>query len=107
MTTQKKFDHVGVSSTITDEERPRLTRKLKALRQAPGFTGKTPGGPSRWSTERSGGCEPLRLVVDGCRDHVTGDWFRHGTKPLRWRDDKAPRQCTFEQIPKLVADVRA
>ena len=104
-----KLDHVGFTSTITDTERHRLTRKLEALREAPGFTGKAPGGPSRWSTERSGEWEPLRpeLVVEVRFDHVTGDRFRHGTKLMRWREDKAPTQCTFEQIAPPVADVQA
>jgi ATP-dependent DNA ligase len=95
-----KLDHVGFTATITDAERPVLTRKLEALIARPGFTGKAPGGPSRWSTERSGEWEPLRpeLVVEVRFDHVTGDRFRHGTKLLRWRPDKAPKQCTFEQI---------
>jgi ATP-dependent DNA ligase len=104
-----KLDHVGFTSTITDAERPQLTRKLDSLRQPPGFTGKAPGGPSRWSTERSGEWEPLRpeLVVEVRFDHVTGDRFRHGTKLMRWRGDKAPRQCTFEQIALPIADVKA
>ncbi|MBS3651184.1 ATP-dependent DNA ligase [Pseudaminobacter sp. 19-2017] len=95
-----KLDHVGFTSTISNDERGELTRRLEALREPPGFTGKAPGGPSRWSTERSGEWEPLRpeLVVEVRFDHVTGDRFRHGTKLLRWRPDKAPRQCTFEQI---------
>ncbi|SFK87004.1 ATP dependent DNA ligase domain-containing protein [Mesorhizobium albiziae] len=49
-----KLDHVGFTSTISNGERPILTRRLEALRGPPGFTGKAPGGPSRWSTERSG-----------------------------------------------------
>jgi ATP-dependent DNA ligase len=104
-----KLDHVGFTSTIADAERARLTRRLEALREPPGFTGKAPGGPSRWSTERSGEWEPLRpeLVVEVRFDHVSGDRFRHGTKLMRWREDKAPRQCTFEQIAPPVADVRA
>jgi ATP-dependent DNA ligase len=95
-----KLDHVGFTATITDKERPALTRKLEALRKPPGFTGKAPGGPSRWSTERTGEWEPLRpkLVVEVRFDHVTGDRFRHGTKLLRWRPDKAPSQCTFTQL---------
>ncbi len=94
------LDHVGFTSTIADRERLALTRRLEALRQPPGFTGKAPGGPSRWSTERSGEWEPVRpeLVVEVRFDHVTGDRFRHGTKLLRWRPDKAPRQCTMDQI---------
>ena len=103
-----RLDHVGFTATITDEERPGLTRRLEALRQAPGFTGKAPGGPSRWSTERSGGWEPLRpeLVVEVRFDHVTGDRFRHGTKLMRWRPDKTPQQCTCEQIKAPLADVK-
>ena len=95
-----KLDHVGFTSTITDPERPALTKKLEALRSAPGFTGNAPGGPSRWSTERSGEWEPLRpeLVVEVRFDHVTANRFRHGTKLLRWRPDKSPRQCKFDQI---------
>jgi ATP-dependent DNA ligase len=95
-----KLDHVGFTATITNAERPALTKVLEALVAPPGFTGKAPGGPSRWSTERSGEWEPVspKLVVEVRYDHVTGDRFRHGTKLVRFRPDKAPRQCTFEQI---------
>ncbi len=95
-----KLDHVGFTSTITNEERPALTKRLEALVAPPGFTGKAPGGPSRWSTERSGEWEPLKpkLVVEVRYDQVTGERFRHGTKLVRFRPDKSPRQCTFEQI---------
>jgi ATP-dependent DNA ligase len=54
-----KLDHVGFTSTIMDVERAGLTRKLEGLRRPPGFTGKAPGGPSRWSTDRSGEWQPL------------------------------------------------
>ena len=97
---QGLLDHVGFTSTIANNERPALTRKLRALQAPPGFTGNAPGGPSRWSTERSGEWEPLRpeLVVEVRYDHVTGDRFRHGTKLLRFRPDKPPRQCSIDQI---------
>ena len=97
---QGQLDHVGFTSTIARADRAELTKRLEALRSPPGFTGKAPGGPSRWSTERSGRWEPLRpeLVVEVCFDHVTGDRFRHGTKLLRWRPDKAASQCRFEQM---------
>ena len=106
---QGRLDHVGFTATITDEERTSLTKRLEALRKAPGFTGKAPGGPSRWSTERSSEWEPLRpeLVVEVRFDHVTGGRFRHGTKLMRWRPDKAPQQCTFEQIKAPLADVNS
>jgi ATP-dependent DNA ligase len=95
-----KLDHVGFTSTISNAERRALTKSLEALSGPPGFTGKAPGGPSRWSTERSGEWEPVKpkLVVEVRYDHVTGDRFRHGTKLVRFRPDKAPRQCTFEQL---------
>ena len=96
--------HVGFTSSIAAEERPELTKKLEKLIAPPGFTGNAPGEPSRWSTERSAAWEPLRpkLVVEVRYDHVTGDRFRHGTKLMRWRPDKAPKQCTFEQIRNAV-----
>ena len=95
-----RLDHVGFTSTIADAERPELTKRLEALRAPPGFTGKAPGGPSRWSGERASQWEPLRpeLVVEVRFDHVTAGRFRHGTTLLRWRPDKAPRQCGMEQI---------
>jgi ATP-dependent DNA ligase len=97
-----KLDHVGFSSSIAAKDRPALTRKLEALIEPPGFTGKAPGGPSRWATERTGDWQPLRpeLVAEVRYDHVSDDRFRHGAKFIRWRPDKAPRQCTFEQIEK-------
>lgn len=95
-----RLDHVGFTATIRNEDRAALTDRLEDLREPPGFTGNAPGGPSRWSTERSGSWEPLRpeLVVEVRFDQVTAKRFRHGTKLLRWRPDKAPHQCTFEQI---------
>ena len=96
--------HVGFTSAIPAKERPALTKKLEALIGPPGFTGNAPGGPSRWATERSAAWKPLkpRLVVEVRYDQVTGRRFRHGTALLRWRPDKAPKQCTFEQLaPEL------
>jgi ATP-dependent DNA ligase len=92
--------HVGFTSGISSELRPLLTKKVEALRGGPGFTGNAPGGPSRWSTERSAQWEPLKpkLVAEVQYDQVTGNRFRHGTRFLRWRPDKAPRQCTFDQL---------
>jgi ATP-dependent DNA ligase len=92
--------HVGFTSAFKTEERRALTRKFGALRKPPGFTGNAPGGPSRWSTERSAEWEPVdpKIVVEVAYDHFTGDRFRHGTKILRWRKDKAPKQCTMDQV---------
>ena len=96
------LDHVGFTSAIPAEEKAALTRKLETLVEPPGFTGNAPGGPSRWSTERSGDWEPLRpeLVVEVRYDHVTGNRFRHGTRLLRWRPDKAPEQCRMDQLER-------
>jgi ATP-dependent DNA ligase len=95
-----RLNHVGFTSTIRDAERPELTLKVESLIEPPGFTGDAPGGPSRWSTERSGDWQPLKpeLVVEVRYDHVSGGRFRHGTKLMRWRPDKAPRQCGCEQL---------
>jgi ATP-dependent DNA ligase len=92
--------HVGFTSTIPHKEKKSLTARLEKLVAPPGFTGNRPGGPSRWSTARSGEWQPLRpeLVVEVGYDHFTGERFRHGTRLLRWRPDKAPEQCTMEQI---------
>ena len=94
--------HVGFCSGMSDAMRIELTPKLEQLRQPPGFTGRAPGGPSRWSTERSTQWEPLAptLVVEVQYDHVSGDRFRHGTRFMRWRPDKAPAQCDFDQLGK-------
>ncbi|TIQ36225.1 MAG: ATP-dependent DNA ligase [Mesorhizobium sp.] len=94
------LDHVGFTSTIANDARAALTKRLEELRGGLGFTGKAPGGPSRWSTERGAEWEPVKpeLVVEVRFDHVTAERFRHGTRLMRWRPDKAPRQCTFDQI---------
>jgi ATP-dependent DNA ligase len=97
-----KLDHVGFTSSIQNKDRAVLTKKLKGLISPPGFTGKAPGGPSRWSDERSAEWEPLapKLVVEVQFDHFTGGRFRHGTKFLRWRPEKAPRTCTLRQVKR-------
>ena len=92
--------HVGFTSSFSAAARGTLLPKLTPLMAPPGFTGRAPGGPSRWSTERTGAWEPLRpeLVCEVRYDHWSGDRFRHGTTFLRWRPDKASRQCTFQQV---------
>jgi ATP-dependent DNA ligase len=99
--------HVGFTSTIKREDKPALTRKLEPLIAPPGFTGNAPGGPSRWSTKRSSEWQPLKpkLVVEVCYDHFTGERFRHGTKLMRWRPDKSPKQCTLEQVKHKKANL--
>jgi ATP-dependent DNA ligase len=94
------LDHVGFTSSFNRDDRARLNAILKPYLGGTGFTGKAPGGPSRWSTERSGEWEPLKpkLVCEVQYDHVSDSRFRHGCKFLRWRPDKDPRQCTMTQI---------
>jgi ATP-dependent DNA ligase len=94
--------HVGFTSGIKASERTALTAKLEDYIKEPGFTGRAPGGPSRWSTERSTQWVPLapKLVVEVSYDHFTGGRFRHGTRLLRWRPDKDPIQCTLEQVER-------
>jgi ATP-dependent DNA ligase len=96
--------HVGFTSAIPAKEKPRLTKDLQRLIEPPGFTGNAPGGPSRWNTERTAQWQPLKptLVVEVRYDQVTSRRFRHGTGFVRWRPDKDPKQCTFEQLaPEL------
>jgi ATP-dependent DNA ligase len=97
---EELLHHVGFSSSFTAARRAELRPKLEPLIKPPGFTGRAPGGPSRWSTDRSGDWQPLapKLVVEVRYDHFSGGRFRHGTRFLRWRPDKKPRQCTMDQV---------
>jgi ATP-dependent DNA ligase len=92
--------HVGFISGFKASERRALTEKFERLRKPPGFTGNAPGGPSRWSTERTGEWQPVapKIVVEVAYDHFTCGRFRHGTRFLRWRPDKDPRQCIMNQV---------
>lgn len=94
------LDHVGFTSSFNVEQRSELRKTVEPLIGEPGFGGKAPGGPSRWSTRRSSEWQPLRpkLVCEVQYDHFSGGRFRHGTKFLRWRPEKKPRQCTFDQL---------
>ncbi len=94
------LDHVGFTSSFNREQREELKSVVEPLIGPPGFTGNAPGGPSRWSTKRSTEWQPLksRLVCEVRYDHFSGGRFRHGTKFLRWRPEKKPSQCTFEQV---------
>ena len=104
------LNHVGFTSSIAAADRAAWTRELEALVKAPGFTGKAPGGPSRWTTERTAEWQPLkpRIVVEVQYDQVTGGRFRHGTRLLRRRPDKAPKQCRMDQLrhPLAPAEIK-
>ena len=92
--------YVGFTSGLAIADRPALTKKLERLVHPPGFTGDAPGGPSRWNQGRANVWQPIKpkLVVEVSFDHVTSRRFRHGTKLLRWRPDKAPEQCLMNQL---------
>jgi len=94
------LNHVGFVSGFSREDRAALRNRVEPLIRPPGFTGTKPGGPSRWSTERSEQWEPLapKLVVEVSFDHVTAQRFRHAAGFVRWRPDKSPRKCTMDQM---------
>jgi len=95
-----RLNHVGFTSSFAAAERKKLKAVLKPFMGGSGFSGHAPGGPSRWSTERTGEWERLepKLVCEVRYDHFSGGRFRHGSKFLRWRPDKVPRSCTYEQL---------
>lgn len=99
---ENKLHHVGFTSGIADDERAELAARLEPLIAKLGFTGKAPGGPSRWNDGKASEWEPLKpeLVVEVLYDQVTANRFRHGTRLLRWRPDKAPRQCRMDQLAR-------
>ena len=97
--------HVGFTSSFSDDERRKLLARLEPLEASPekggGFTGRAPGGPSRWSPEeREWHALRPELVAEVEYDHASGGRFRHGTRFLRWRPDKAPSRCTLDQLPE-------
>jgi ATP-dependent DNA ligase len=95
-----KLNYVGFTSSFGDAERQELAGVLEPLHGPSAFTGSAPGGPSRWSRGKSTEWQALKpeLVAEVIYDQVTGDRFRHGTTFLRWRPDKAPAQCTMDQL---------
>jgi ATP-dependent DNA ligase len=98
-----ELDYIGFCSGFTSPERQALLAKLEPYRGGSGFTGGAPDmAPSRWSrgADRDRSYVALRpeLVLEVAFDQVTGGRIRHGTRPLRWRTDKEPRQCTADQL---------
>ncbi len=104
------LDYVGFTSGFSALEKRELFARFAPLRAAASFTGRTPGGPSRWNRGKSTAWQPLRpeLVLEVAFDQVTAGRFRHGTRPLRWRPDKAPQTCALSQLaaPAAADDVR-
>ena len=105
--------HVGVTSSFTMEARRRLANELEPLRvdalashpwrawaQAADGTQRMPGGQSRWSAGKDLSWEPVRIerVCEVKYDHLQGDRFRHATTFQRWRDDRKPTDCRYDQL---------
>jgi ATP-dependent DNA ligase len=111
------LEHVGVCASFTNVKRLELVEFLAPYRKnalenhpwrgwaeaesnAEGEPRRQPGGQSRWSAGKDLSWEPLRpeLVVEVAYDHMQGSRFRHTAQFRRWRDDKRPRDCTYEQL---------
>jgi ATP-dependent DNA ligase len=97
------LDYIGFCSAFAADEKRALIERLGPHVGEPGFDGAAPdAAPSRWSREpdRDRSYVKLKhdLVLEVAFDQVTSGRIRHGTRPLRWRTDKAPRQCTSEQL---------
>ncbi len=109
-----KLHHVGVTSSFTMDARRRLALELEPLREnalashpwrdwaemSEGSSQRVPGGQSRWSAGKDLSWEPLRVerVAEVKYDHLQGDRFRHAAVFLRWRSDKAPADCRYDQL---------
>jgi ATP-dependent DNA ligase len=92
--------YVGFASAFPRAERRAILARLEPLVAERSFTGVTPGGPSRWNRGKDTAWTPVapRLVLEVGFDRVTGGRIRHGARPLRWRPDKAPRECVLDQL---------
>ena len=107
-----KLHHVGVTSSFTAARRKELVAELASLREGAAerhpwrewaqWTGdqRMPGASSRWNRGKDLSWEPLRIerVCEVAYDHLQGDRFRHATTFLRWRPDKAPADCRYDQL---------
>jgi ATP-dependent DNA ligase len=98
-----RLDYIGFCSAFSVPEREALIARLQPHIGEPGFTGGAPdSAPSRWSRgadrERTYVKLKHELVLEVQYDQVTSGRMRHGTRPLRWRDDKTPRSCTVDQL---------
>jgi ATP-dependent DNA ligase len=109
-----KLQHVGVCASFTAAKRKELVEFLAPYREnalsghpwqawkeeEPQASGRMPGGQSRWSAGKDLSWEPVRieLVVEVAYEHMQGDRFRHLAHFRRWRPDKSPRDCTYEQL---------
>jgi ATP-dependent DNA ligase len=107
------LQHVGITSAFTMAMRAQLARELAPLREramddhpwrewagATGESSRMPGAQSRWSAGKDLSWEPLRIerVCEVKYDHMQGDRFRHAAQFLRWRPDKQPADCRYDQL---------
>ena len=108
------LQHVGITSSFTMAKRRELVKELSPLRKnafeshpwrewadaASSETQRMPGGQSRWSAGKDLSWEPVRIerVCEVKYDHLQGDRFRHATVFQRWRPDKEPRDCRYDQL---------
>jgi ATP-dependent DNA ligase len=106
------LQHVGVTSSFTMTMRRQLVKELAPLRKdamrdhpwrewaAAAGSSRMPGAPSRWSAGKDLSWEPLRIerVCEVKYDHMQGDRFRHAALFLRWRPDKRPQDCRYDQL---------
>jgi ATP-dependent DNA ligase len=116
---QGRLHHVGVTSSFTMARRKELAKELAPLREraldahpwrewaeaSAHETTRMPGGQSRWSAGKDLSWEPLRIerVCEVRYDHLQGDRFRHAATFLRWRPDKAPQDCRYDQLEVTTA----
>jgi len=95
------LQHVGHTSSFSTAERRELLERLRTLEGGLSFGGgRTPGGPSRWTRERDADWIAVRpeLVCEVAFDHLQGTRFRHAARFLRWRADKPPADCRYDQL---------
>src|SRR3989449_249175 len=117
-----RLQHVGVTSAFAMAMRKQLVKELAPLRKdalrkhpwaewasAQAESSRMPGGQSRWSAGKDLSWEPLRIerVCEVKYDHMEGDRFRHATAFQRWRPDKQPRDCRYDQLEVTPAYVLA
>jgi ATP-dependent DNA ligase len=114
---QGKLHHVGVTSSFTTAQRKQLVSELEPLRQGAAedhpwhewasWAGeqRMPGATSRWNRGKDLSWEPLRIerVCEVAYDHLQGDRFRHATTFKRWRPDKPPSECRYDQLEETPA----
>jgi ATP-dependent DNA ligase len=104
----KTLHYVGHASNFQKEKRRDLVQFLKPYLDRTGKrgfgAGRTPGGVSRWTQGTDVSWERLKpdLVCEVAFDHLQGDRFRHAASFLKWRPDKPPLECTFDQIETAV-----